>query len=81
MTDNRNGGATTYVYDATNRLSSFQYPNGVAHAYSCDDRDRPRNLAVSGPGGAPASYAQTFSDSSRKLSVGEATGRTEARRQ
>ena len=77
VTDNRNGGATTYAYDATSQLSSIQYPNGVSHAYSYDDRDRPTNLAVSDPGGALASYTQTFSDSSHKLSVGEATGRTE----
>ena len=73
----RNGGATNYIYDPTSQLSSMQYPNGVAHAFTYDSRDRPTNLAVSGPGGALASYTQAFSDSSHKLSAGEATGRTE----
>ena len=68
---------TTYTYDTTNQLSSFAYPNGVTHAYVYDQRDRPTNLAVNGPGGVLANYAQTFSDSSHKQSVSEATAAPE----
>ncbi len=75
VADHRTGGTTTYTYDATNQLASFVYPNGVTHAYGYDNRDRLTSLGVNGPGGVLASYAQMFSDSGRKQSVSEASGR------
>jgi RHS repeat-associated protein len=67
VTDSRLAGATTtYSYDATNQLSLMTYPNGVTHSYAYDTRDR--ILTLNG-------YTQTFSDSGRKLSITEATGR------
>ena len=41
VTDNRTNGVTNYTYDQTSQFASMQYPNGVAHAFSYDDRDRP----------------------------------------
>jgi len=60
-------------------LESVTYPNGVAHSYSYDARNRLTNLAVSGTvAGAPgaiASYAYTLDASGHRLSVAELSGR------
>ena len=75
VTDNRTNGVTNYTYDPTSQLSTMQYPIGVAHAFTYDNRDRPINLSVTGPLGLSLSYAQTFSPSGRKTNVTEQTGR------
>ena len=75
VTDNRTSGVTTYNYDQTSQLSTLQYPNGVAHAFTYDNRDRPTILNVTGPLGVSLSYAQTFSPSGRKTNVTDQTGR------
>ena len=75
VTDNRTNGVTNYTYDPTSQLSTMQYPIGVAHAFTYDNRDRPINLNVTGPLGLSLTYAQTFSPSGRKTNVTEQTGR------
>jgi len=77
VTDARTTGVTNYSYDATNQLSSFTYPNSVAHSYSYDTRDRLTTLGVNNGATVLANYTQTFSDSSHKQSVVEVSGRTE----
>jgi RHS repeat-associated protein len=76
VTDNRTMGATNYTYDETNQIKTITYPNGVEHAYGYDLRDRLTNLTVTGPNGPIVSYTQGFSDSGRKKSVNESSGRT-----
>ncbi|QOY86404.1 RHS repeat protein [Paludibaculum fermentans] len=71
VTDNRLSNATSYAYDDSGNLLSFTYPNGVVHTFTFDMTDRPTNLAVTKGGVTQASYAQTFSDAGRKLTVNE----------
>ena len=75
VADNRTNGVSNYSYDQTSQLSTMQYPIGVAHAFTYDNRDRPINLNVTGPLGLSLTYAQTFSPSGRKTNVTEQTGR------
>jgi RHS repeat-associated protein len=75
LTDNGTSAMTNYTYDETSQLASMQYPNGVAHAFTYDNRDRPTTLGVTGPLGLSLSYAQTFSPSGRKSNVTEQSGR------
>ncbi len=51
---------------------SFAAPNGVAHAYTYDSRNRLTNLAV----GTLASYAYTLDAAGHRTSVAELSGRT-----
>ena len=74
VTDNRTAGVTNYIYDQTSQLSTLQYPIGVGHAFTYDNRDRPINLNVTGPLGLSLSYLQTFSPSGRKTNVTEQSG-------
>ncbi|MGJ5817560.1 RHS repeat-associated core domain-containing protein [Paludibaculum fermentans] len=71
VTDSRLTNSTSYTYDDAGNLQSFTYPNGVVHAFTYDAADRPTNLAVTKGGVTQASYAQTFSDAGRKLTVNE----------
>ncbi len=75
VTDVRTNGVTNYSFDQTNQLAAFAYPNGVQHAFTYDNRDRATALSVAKAGTVLASYSQTFSDSSHKLSVVENSGR------
>ncbi|QOY86405.1 RHS repeat-associated core domain-containing protein [Paludibaculum fermentans] len=71
VTDNRLTNSTSYAYDDAGNLLSFTYPNGVIHTFTYDTTDRPTNLAVTKGGVTLASYAQTFSDAGRKLTMNE----------
>jgi RHS repeat-associated protein len=68
------------VSASTETKCSVTYPNGVAHNYSYDTRNRLTNLGVngtvSGTPGAIASYAYTLDAAGHRLSVSELSGRT-----
>ena len=51
------------------------YPNGVAHGFGLDNRDRTTSLNVTGPSGVLASYLQNYGFSGHKQSVMEGSGR------
>ncbi len=73
-----NTGTTTYTYDAVGNLQSVTYPNGVAHTYAYDAKNRLTNLAAAGgAGAAPAnfSYAYTLDNAGHRTSVTEKSGR------
>jgi RHS repeat-associated protein len=57
-------------------LQSVTYPNGVAHNYSYDTRNRLTNLGVNASTTAIASYAYTLDAAGHRLSVSELSGRT-----
>jgi RHS repeat-associated protein len=69
-------GATSYSYDNVGNLAGFTYPNGVAHAYSYDNRNRLTNLGVAKGGTNLAGYSYLLDASGHRLSVTELTGRT-----
>jgi len=71
VTDNRTSGVTNYLYDETSQVKSFAYPNGVAHSFGYDSRDRTTSLSL----GAIANYVQSFSNSGHKTGVMELSGR------
>jgi RHS repeat-associated protein len=72
-------GATTYSYDAVGNLGTVTYPNGVAHSYTYDTRNRLTNLGVrgtvNGAPGAIASYGYTLDAAGHRTSVTELSGR------
>jgi YD repeat-containing protein len=57
-------------------LQTVTYPNGVAHSYTYDTRNRLTNLGVSATAGTLASYAYTLDASGHRTSVTELSGRT-----
>jgi hypothetical protein len=52
------------------------YPNGVAHSYTYDARNRLTSLGVNKAATAIASYAYTLGAAGHRLSVSELSGRT-----
>jgi hypothetical protein len=49
---------TNYNFHQPSQFALFAYPNAVAHGYTYDLRGCPANLAVNGPSGVLATYAQ-----------------------
>jgi RHS repeat-associated protein len=72
-------GATSYTYDPVGNLGTVTYPNGVAHSYTYDTRNRLTNLGVTGTvSGAPgpiAGYGYTLDAAGHRTSVTELSGR------
>jgi RHS repeat-associated protein len=69
------GGATNYTYDNAGDLLMATYPNGVAHSFTYDKRNRLTNLAVAGASQL-AGYAYILDGSGHRLSATELSGRT-----
>lgn len=75
-TDNRlPAGVTTYAYDNVGNLSSFLYPNGVAHTYTYTALNRLQTLTVASTASTLASYGYTLGPTGNRLSVSEFGGR------
>jgi RHS repeat-associated protein len=71
-------GATSYTYDPVGNLGTVTYPNGVAHSYTYDTRNRLTNLGVTGTvngATAIASYGYTLDAAGHRTSVTELSGR------
>jgi YD repeat-containing protein len=64
------------VYDAVGNLGTVTYPNGVAHGYTYDTRNRLTNLGVAKGATAIASYGYTLDATGHRTSVTEVSGRT-----
>ena len=81
VTDNlTSGGTTLYHYDDTGRLSSYDYPNGLSHAFGYDTFSRTQSVKVGSAIGTPqeslvASYGYTFYATGNRHTVSELTGR------
>jgi len=69
-------GVTNYGYDNVGNLQSFAYPNGVAHSYSYDTRNRLTNLGVAKASVQLAGYSYILDAAGHRLSVMELSGRT-----
>jgi RHS repeat-associated protein len=64
------------VYDNVGNLQTVTYPNGVAHGYTYDTRNRLTNLGVNKSATAIASYAYTLDAAGHRTQVTELSGRT-----
>ena len=59
------------VYDNVGNLQSVTYPNGVAHSFTYDTRNRLTNLGVNKAATAIASYAYTLDAAGHRTGVTE----------
>ena len=68
------GGATTFVYDATGNRTGLTYPNGTSTAYVYDANDRLTQLTHNGPSAQLANYALTLDANGLRTRIDESTG-------
>jgi RHS repeat-associated protein len=68
-------GATSYGYDNVGNLQTMTYPNGVAHGYTYDTRNRLTNLGVKNATASLESYGYTLDAAGHRTSVTEQSGR------
>ena len=67
---------STLSYDAVGNLATVNYPNGVVHSYTYDNRNRLTNLGVTAGSANLFRYTYTLDAAGHRTGVTELSGRT-----